>query len=150
MVAKSPYEAIQLLEFGRGIIAASPNKLRADIFDLQQKHPLLAEDYISLRDQLDAPDCRSTSDKAFPCLLGYDHYHVDRDCSLYPEIMRCKVCFSIEYFAFSGYCFVDLIEGRTHQPKLGWHMFRNAVQAELHKPVTERQTFRKTFFQKAP
>ena len=55
MVAKSSYEAIQLLELGRGIIAASLNELRADIFDLQQKHPQLAEDYISLRDQLDAP-----------------------------------------------------------------------------------------------
>ena len=55
MVAKSPYETIQLLELGRGIIAASLNELRADIFDLQQKHPQLAEDYISLRDQLDAP-----------------------------------------------------------------------------------------------
>ena len=55
MAAKSPYEAIQLLELGRGIIAASLNELRADVFNLQQKHPQLAEDYISLRDQLDAP-----------------------------------------------------------------------------------------------
>ena len=53
--AKSPYEAIRLLEIGRGIIAASLNELRADVFDLQQKHPQLAEDYISLRNQLDAP-----------------------------------------------------------------------------------------------
>ena len=55
MVAKSPYEAIQLLERGRGIIAASLNELRADVLDLQQKHPQLTQDYISLRDQLDAP-----------------------------------------------------------------------------------------------
>ncbi|KAA6407282.1 MAG: hypothetical protein FRX48_08830 [Lasallia pustulata] len=55
MVAKSPYEAIQLLERGRGIIAASLNELRADVLDLQQKHPQLTQDYISLRDQLDLP-----------------------------------------------------------------------------------------------
>ena len=52
---ESPYEAIRLLELGRGIIAASLNELRADVYDLQQKHPQLAEEYISLRDQLDAP-----------------------------------------------------------------------------------------------
>lgn len=45
---------------------------------------------------------------------------------------------------------IDLIEGRTHQLKLGWHMLRNAGQAELHKPVTERQAIGKNFFQKAP
>ncbi|PQE31524.1 TPR domain-containing protein [Rutstroemia sp. NJR-2017a WRK4] len=52
---KSPYEAIRLLELGYGIIAASLNELRTDIYDLQEKHPQLAEDYITLRDQLDAP-----------------------------------------------------------------------------------------------
>ena len=45
---------------------------------------------------------------------------------------------------------LDLIEGRTHQLKLGWHILRNAGQAELHKPVTERQALGKSFFQKAP
>ncbi|KAM3067025.1 hypothetical protein ACMFMG_011807 [Clarireedia jacksonii] len=55
MAEKSPYEVIQLLELGRGIIAASLNDLRADIYDLQQKHPQLAENYIGLRTQHDAP-----------------------------------------------------------------------------------------------
>lgn len=45
---------------------------------------------------------------------------------------------------------IDLIEGRTHQLKLGWHILRNAGQAELHKPVSERQALGKSFFQKAP
>ncbi|KAI4263696.1 MAG: hypothetical protein L6R42_001168 [Xanthoria sp. 1 TBL-2021] len=55
IVAKSPYKAIQLLERGRGIIAASLNELRADVLNLQQKYPQLTQDYISIRDQLDAP-----------------------------------------------------------------------------------------------
>ena len=45
---------------------------------------------------------------------------------------------------------IDLIEARTHQLKLGWHMLRNAGQADLHKPITESQTLGKTFFQKVP
>lgn len=47
------------MELGRGIIAASLNELRADISDLQQKYPQLAEDYITLRDQLDASTASS-------------------------------------------------------------------------------------------
>ena len=52
--AKTPFDAIQALELGRGVIAESLNELRADISDLQQKHSQLAEEYITLRDQFDA------------------------------------------------------------------------------------------------
>ena len=37
------------------MIKRSMNELRADTFDLQQKHPQLAKEYVSLRDQLDSP-----------------------------------------------------------------------------------------------
>lgn len=55
MAEKSPHEAIQLLELGRGVIIGSLDELRTDASDLQQQHPQLAEEYIKLRDQLDAP-----------------------------------------------------------------------------------------------
>jgi tetratricopeptide (TPR) repeat protein len=53
--AKTPSDAIQLLELGREIIAGSLNEIRADVSELHQKHPQLAEEYMNLRDQLDTP-----------------------------------------------------------------------------------------------
>ena len=51
---KTPFDAIQLLETGRGVIARSLNELRSDVSELAQKHPQLAREYTELRDQLDA------------------------------------------------------------------------------------------------
>ncbi|KAJ3577748.1 hypothetical protein NPX13_g2817 [Xylaria arbuscula] len=50
---KTPYEAIQLLELGRGVIVGSMDEMRANISDLQYKHPELAREYMKFRDQLD-------------------------------------------------------------------------------------------------
>ncbi|KAJ5726428.1 TPR Domain containing protein [Penicillium malachiteum] len=55
MVGKPPYEALRLLELGRGVILDSINEMRIDMSDLQQEHPQLAEEFIQLRDQLNAP-----------------------------------------------------------------------------------------------
>ncbi len=52
---KTPFNAVEPLELGRGVITGSLNEVRADVSDLQQKHPRIAEEYIALRDQLDAP-----------------------------------------------------------------------------------------------
>ncbi|KAE8442781.1 hypothetical protein EG329_002869 [Mollisiaceae sp. DMI_Dod_QoI] len=52
---KTPFDAIQLLELGREVIAGSLIDIRADISVLQQKYPQLAKEYINLRNQLDAP-----------------------------------------------------------------------------------------------
>ena len=52
--AETPFDAIQALELGRGVITGSLNEIRADISDTQQKHPQLAERFIILRDQLDS------------------------------------------------------------------------------------------------
>lgn len=46
---------------------------------------------------------------------------------------------------------IDLLQGRTHQLKLGWHVLRNAGKAELEKPVAVRQALGRSFFvQNAP
>lgn len=55
MVGKTPYEALRLLELGRGVIIGSINEMRLDISDLLQQHSQLAEEFIQLRNQLNAP-----------------------------------------------------------------------------------------------
>ncbi|ERF74882.1 hypothetical protein EPUS_09421 [Endocarpon pusillum Z07020] len=52
MADRTIYEAIQLLELGRGIIVGSASDLRADISHLHQKDQQLAERFIELRDHL--------------------------------------------------------------------------------------------------
>ena len=49
-----PFDAIQVLELGRGVITGSLNEMRADISNLQRQHPEIAEEFIKLRNQLDA------------------------------------------------------------------------------------------------
>ncbi|CAH0046024.1 unnamed protein product [Clonostachys solani] len=51
---KPPYEAIRLLELGRGVLGGSLRELRTDISKLQAKNPRLAEEYCRNRDQLEA------------------------------------------------------------------------------------------------
>ncbi|RYP43130.1 hypothetical protein DL770_011836 [Monosporascus sp. CRB-9-2] len=58
---KEAYRALQLLELGRGIIAGLLMEMRSNISDLQQQHPNLADEFTSLRDELDKP-----TDKTFP------------------------------------------------------------------------------------
>lgn len=62
IAGKGPLAAIQLLETGRGVLASSLQDLRADLSVLQQKHPELADSFITLRDQLDAPPSQSQND----------------------------------------------------------------------------------------
>jgi hypothetical protein len=52
---KTPFDAVQVLELGRGVISGSLNEIRANISDFQEKHPQLAKEYIALREQLDTP-----------------------------------------------------------------------------------------------
>ena len=52
-VGKSPSEALQMLELGRGIIAGSLLEMRTDISELRQKHPSLADRFVSFRNHLD-------------------------------------------------------------------------------------------------
>ncbi|RYP54761.1 hypothetical protein DL769_010292 [Monosporascus sp. CRB-8-3] len=57
---KEAYHALQLLELGRGVIAGLLMEMRSDISDLQQQHPGLADEFTSLRDELDAPMDKSS------------------------------------------------------------------------------------------
>ncbi|KAI1736296.1 CHAT domain-containing protein [Xylaria scruposa] len=55
------YEALKLLELGRGIIASILMDMRMDVSDLKQKYPSLANEFVSLRDELDSPADKLTS-----------------------------------------------------------------------------------------
>lgn len=52
---RSEYEALRLLELGRGVIASLLLEMRGDISDLKAKHPSLAAEFLALRDELDSP-----------------------------------------------------------------------------------------------
>ncbi|KAF2629495.1 hypothetical protein BU25DRAFT_268013 [Macroventuria anomochaeta] len=47
--------ALNLLEQGRGVLAASLHEMRTDVLDLQAKHPELAERFVRLRNELQPP-----------------------------------------------------------------------------------------------
>ena len=53
---KDAFRALQLLEVGRGVIAGLLMDMRGDISNLQRKHASLANEFISLRDELDLPE----------------------------------------------------------------------------------------------
>ena len=53
MAGKSSYEALHLLELGRGVIIGAMEEMRVDISDLRQQHPELAVSYMRSRDILD-------------------------------------------------------------------------------------------------
>lgn len=52
---KSAYDALKLLELGRGVIASLLLDMRGDISDLKAQYPSLASSFLSLRDELDSP-----------------------------------------------------------------------------------------------
>jgi len=58
---KAASHALQLLELGRGVIASLLMDMRGDISDLKSKHPILADEFASLRDELDSPADQSAS-----------------------------------------------------------------------------------------
>ncbi|KAH6641967.1 CHAT domain-containing protein [Boeremia exigua] len=49
---ESPDTALELLEEGRGVLAASLYDMRTDTIELQRAHPKLADRFVRLRDQL--------------------------------------------------------------------------------------------------
>ncbi|KAL7798568.1 CHAT domain-containing protein [Trichoderma ceciliae] len=55
MAGKTPYEAIRLLELGRGIIATSLSDMRMDTSELDENYPEIAKEFNELRNQLDLP-----------------------------------------------------------------------------------------------
>ncbi|KAF4626776.1 hypothetical protein G7Y89_g11379 [Cudoniella acicularis] len=59
---KGPRVALDLLEQGRGVLAASIEDLHTDVGDLQEKHPSLAEEFVRLRDDLARPATRYEND----------------------------------------------------------------------------------------
>ncbi|KAL9122176.1 MAG: hypothetical protein Q9187_001266 [Circinaria calcarea] len=60
-VQEAPSVAVKLLEQGRGVLATSLEEIRTDILDLQGRHPELADQFVSLRDELEPPVTRNNT-----------------------------------------------------------------------------------------
>lgn len=60
-VGSSAYQALRLLELGRGVIAGLLLETRTDISDLQRQHPKLADEFSFLRDELDSSTNQAAS-----------------------------------------------------------------------------------------
>lgn len=52
---EAPYEALELSELGRGVLANVQLETRSDISTLHAEHPILARQFEDLRDQIDLP-----------------------------------------------------------------------------------------------
>jgi tetratricopeptide (TPR) repeat protein len=76
-MGKEPLIALEFLELGRSVLAASVEDMRTDIQDLQGRHPNLAEQFVSLRDELELPVTRNISfvgdNRQLPWQVGADH-----------------------------------------------------------------------------
>ena len=68
---EAPLNAIKLLEQGRGVLAASLEEIRIDLYNLQNIHPELADEFVRLRDELEPPITRNTffADKSHESLV---------------------------------------------------------------------------------
>lgn len=93
---KGPYDALRLLELGRGLIPGLLMDIRNDVSDLEQAYPDLAERFVSLRDELDRPvdDGPRTTSAAIESLnwkLRRERYYaVDRELTKLMETIRTK------------------------------------------------------------
>ncbi|KAH8892159.1 hypothetical protein GQ53DRAFT_863916 [Thozetella sp. PMI_491] len=89
---KSPMKALKLLEPGRGILEASLQELRADVQDLLAARPDLADPFIRLRDEIEAPATANPGFSEDPNVWdsAMDHRHaiVKRFNELFGDI-RC-------------------------------------------------------------
>ena len=73
MAGRSAYEAIQLLELGRGVIIGSLSDIRSDLSGLQQQHPSLADQYLHLRDRLDTPITAENSTERYDTAKEFEY-----------------------------------------------------------------------------
>jgi hypothetical protein len=56
---KGAHHALKLLELGRSVISGLLLEIRTDISALKEQHPELAEEFTSVRDELDSPTGRT-------------------------------------------------------------------------------------------
>lgn len=61
MQGKTPHHALRLLELGRGVISGLLLEMRTGISDLREQYPELAQEFESLRNELDSPTGGTTA-----------------------------------------------------------------------------------------
>lgn len=72
MANKSVFDAISLLELGRGIIIGSLHDMQTDVLDLRQSHSDLAEEFIELQEKLHGPSALATFDERYKAGQRYE------------------------------------------------------------------------------
>jgi hypothetical protein len=81
---ESAEAALDLLELGRGVLPALFMEMRADVTSLKIKHPKLAKEFVSLRDELAVKDGTRAYDasKEFDCVV--EKIRTKRDFEEFP------------------------------------------------------------------
>ncbi|CAH0019636.1 unnamed protein product, partial [Clonostachys rhizophaga] len=72
MANKSVFDAISLLELGRGIIIGSLHDMQTDVLDLRQGHSDLAEEFIELQEKIHGPSALATFDERYKAGQQYE------------------------------------------------------------------------------
>ena len=90
--SKTPYEALRLLELGRGVLRSSLGELRTDVSELGREHPALAEEYTKLRDQLDssAPETLQLSRSGLASMNAESKLRFDADQELEQVLLKIR------------------------------------------------------------
>jgi tetratricopeptide (TPR) repeat protein len=94
---KGAYEALKLLESGRGVIASTLMDMRGDLSDLRDQHSDLADEFTLLRDKLDSAEQRGTNQTQQQTSWNIEssrRREADRELSDVIERIRAKPGFS--------------------------------------------------------
>lgn len=99
MGGKTPYEAIQFLESGRGLIMGSLSETRADILELERQHPDLAQEFTKNRDKLHVGPTLGSDSMAIPKpdeprSRADQRYNAERELNRVIETVRALPGFS--------------------------------------------------------
>lgn len=87
---KGPMAALGFLEQGRGVLAASLEEMRTDVLDLRDKYPELAEQFVSLRDELHTPRRNGSAKKEDLWIRSERRYAVDSELDALISAIRGK------------------------------------------------------------
>jgi CHAT domain-containing protein/tetratricopeptide (TPR) repeat protein len=88
---KDPLVALELLEEGRGVLAASIEEMRVDVIDLQEQHSGLARRFDNLRTKLDQPQKSTPVTETGQSSGGSKPYNKRHDASQEFEQLISKI-----------------------------------------------------------
>ncbi|KAI3318869.1 hypothetical protein HD806DRAFT_526048 [Xylariaceae sp. AK1471] len=147
LAGESPLAALNVLELGRGVVAASINEMYPDLGDLRKDHPFLADQFERVREELDGPTApyfessrgsmsrRVELGKQFDAILNTIRQQIGFEKFLHPlgegEVLNVAekgpiVVINVSYFRY------DAILIETHQVRV-------LPLPNLHTPYIEKR-----------